>query len=166
MNRESKKFSPEILWHMQSCLEHARKAESHGEVPIAALIFDADGKVLALEHNQKETIHDCTAHAEVIAIRSASLKLKNWRLTGCTLVTTLEPCIMCLSAMVHARIEHCVFGAYDKKGGALSLNYCLHQDARLNHQFSITGGLMHYENSAYLSSFFRQRRKGHQFAKD
>jgi tRNA(adenine34) deaminase len=155
----------ELLWHMQTCLDHAKKAEAFGEVPIAALVIDSYGKVLALEHNQKETISDCTAHAEILAIREASKRFKDWRLEGCTIVTTLEPCLMCLSSMVHARIALCAFGAYDKKGGALSLGYNFHKDMRLNHQFSVIGGLMHFENSSYLSNFFRLRRKGHHFDK-
>ena len=98
------------------------------------------------------------AHAEVLSLIEGGKKLNNWRLSDCTLYVTLEPCPMCLSAMVQARLGLCVFGAYDPKGGALSLGYHMHQDKRLNHQFKIMGGIRHFETSRLLSTFFKQRR--------
>lgn len=145
-------------WHMSGALSLAHKAYHRDEVPVGCIIIDKEGNVLAEEHNLKEFNNDPLGHAEILAIRSAAQKIKNWRLSEATLIVTLEPCPMCLSAMVQARIETCIFGAYDKKGGALSLGYSLNRDTRLNHQFGIIGGIHHWECSQILSQYFREKR--------
>lgn len=149
----------EHFWNMSLALEEAEEAYKNNEVPVGAVIASAAGKILARAHNEKERSSDPCGHAEILAIRMATKNLKNWRLEKCKLYVTLEPCVMCMGAMVQARISCLVFGAYDSKGGALSLNYNLHQDSRLNHRFSVIGGIKHYECSKILSEFFRERRK-------
>lgn len=146
------------LWFMSMALQEAELAYKAQEVPVGAVLVSAEGEILSKQHNLKEVHHNPTAHAEILAITEGAKKLQNWRLTGCVLYVTLEPCSMCLSAMVQARIRHCIFGAYDPKGGALSLGYNLHQDKRLNHQFAVTGGIRHFECSRLLSQFFKERR--------
>jgi tRNA(adenine34) deaminase len=149
----------DILWNMDTALKSACTAFDLNEVPVGCIIVDADGSEIANAHNLKETTFDPTGHAEIHALRLAASNTKAWRLTGATLFVTLEPCPMCLAAMVQARIKRCIFGAYDKKGGALSLGYYLHQDRRLNHQLSMMGGVRHWECSQLLSRFFRLRRE-------
>ncbi|MFA5584502.1 MAG: nucleoside deaminase [Bacteriovoracaceae bacterium] len=146
------------LWFMDLAIKQAELAYKEKEVPVGALLVSANGEVLTQKHNLKESHHNPTAHAEVLSIIEAAKKLSSWRLTGATLYVTLEPCPMCLAAMVQARIKRCVFGAYDIKGGALSLGYHMHKDARLNHRFSVTGGIRHFECSKILSEFFKERR--------
>jgi tRNA(adenine34) deaminase len=148
-------------WCMELALEQAELAYRQGEVPIGAVIVDEGGKLLAKAHNLKESVYDPTGHAEIKVIQQAAQQLNNWRLLNCTLIVTLEPCPMCLSAMVQARIKRVIFGAYDKKGGAISLGHNLHQDKRLNHQFESIGGINHYKCSKVLSSFFKQRRNSY-----
>jgi len=149
------------LWNMSLALDLAEKAYKQGEVPVGAIIVDGMGKKIAEAHNLKEQNHDPCGHAELIAIREAAKKQKAWRLTDCTVYVTLEPCPMCLSAMVQARVKSCVFGAYDHKGGALTLGYHNYKDSRLNHRFDVMGGVKHFECSKILSDFFRERRSGH-----
>jgi tRNA(adenine34) deaminase len=146
------------LWFMNIALEQAELAYKHHEVPVGAVLVSPQGDVLSQQFNLKESQFNPTGHAEVHCLMEAGRKLQNWRLSDCSLYVTLEPCPMCLSAMVQARLRLCVFGAYDAKGGALSLGYHLHQDRRLNHQFSIIGGVRHYECSRVLSQFFKERR--------
>jgi tRNA(adenine34) deaminase len=147
-------------WHMGSALSLAHKAFHRDEVPVGCLIVDnQSGEILAQSHNLKEANHNPLGHAELIAIEEAARKIKNWRLTNTTLYVTLEPCPMCLAAMVQSRISRCVFGAYDSKGGALSLGYYLNQDKRLNHQFSVMGGVQHWECSQILSQYFKEKRQ-------
>jgi len=143
---------------MEKTIKLAEKARSKGEVPVGAMIISNEGEVLAKAYNQKEEKKDACAHAEILAIRKASKRIKEWRLLGATLVVTLEPCPMCLAAMVQARIKKLIFGAYDKKGGALSLNYNFHQDKRLNHKFEVIGGIKSVECSKRLSDFFKKKR--------
>lgn len=150
-----------LEWHMESALLEAEKAYRVDEVPIGALVVDSSGSILAQAHNEKESVHDPCGHAEIIALRKAAENIKNWRLSGCSLIVTLEPCPMCLSAALHARVDRVVFGAYDSKGGSMSLGYNLYKDKRLNHEFSVIGGVMHYKCSNLLSSFFREKRKFH-----
>lgn len=145
-------------WHMQTALIQAQKAYSLDEVPVGAVLVDESGKVIAEAYNLKEKNCDPCGHAEIICIRQAAEKLKAWRLENCTLYVTLEPCPMCLGAMVHARIKRLVFGAYDAKGGAISLGYRLFQDERLNHRFEVMGGVEHYPCSQLLSQYFREKR--------
>ena len=146
------------LWYMSMALEQAELAYKAQEVPVGAILVSPTGEVLSKTHNLKEANHNPTAHAEILAIIEGAKKLHNWRLSDCTLYVTLEPCPMCLTALLQARIKQCVFGAYDVKGGALSLGYKLHQDKRLNHQFSVIGGVKHFEASKLLSQFFKERR--------
>lgn len=146
------------LWFMTMALEQAELAWKAQEVPVGSVLVSPEGVVLAKQFNLKETHFNPIAHAEVLAMTEASKKIQNWRLSDCVLYVTLEPCPMCLAAMVQSRIKQCVFGAYDSKGGALSLGYHLHQDKKLNHQFSIMGGVKHFECSRVLSQFFKQRR--------
>lgn len=146
------------LWCMKIALDEADIAYRLAEVPVGAVIVDAKGEVISKAHNLKESVHNPCGHAELLAIQAAAQKIQGWRLEDCTLYVTLEPCPMCLAAIGQARIRHVVFGAYDSKGGALSLGYPLHKDQRLNHRFSITGGVLHYECSRLLSQFFKERR--------
>jgi len=149
------------LWHMAIALESAEQAYKNFEVPVGAILVGADGKEIVRSSNLKEMANDPCGHAEILVIRQAANLLNNWRLIGTTLYVTLEPCPMCLAAMVQARISQLVFGAYDLKGGALSLGHNLHNDKRLNHQFNVIGGIRHYECSRILSTFFRENRERH-----
>ncbi len=149
------------LWFMSMALESAEQAYKLQEVPVGAVLVSPEGEVLSRQHNLKEAHFNPVAHAELLALTEGAKKISNWRLSDCLLYVTLEPCPMCLTAMVQSRIRQCVFGAYDPKGGALSLGYHVHQDKRLNHQFSIIGGIKHFECSKVLSQFFRERRGGY-----
>lgn len=146
-------------WAMTLALEEADRAFKMDEVPVGAVIIDKEGTVISRAHNLKEKNNDPCGHAEILAIQSAAEKLKNWRLEGMRLIVTLEPCVMCLGAIVHSRLEGVIFGAYDPKGGALSLGYNLYKDSRLNHRFDIVGGVNHYDCSRVISTFFKQKRK-------
>lgn len=154
------------LWFMTMALEQAELAYKAQEVPVGAVLVSPEGEVLSKQHNLKEAHFNPTAHAEILALVEGAKKLQNWRLSDCTLYVTLEPCPMCLTAMVQSRVKQCVFGAYDAKGGGLSLGYHLHQDKRLNHQFSIMGGVKHFECSKVLSQFFRERRQTYRIKND
>ena len=149
----------EDLTFMRMALEEAARAPVVGEVPIAALIVH-DGQVLAQTHNYRELWQDPTAHAEVIAIRAAAAALGTWRLTGTTLYVTVEPCAMCIGAIILARIPRVVFGAWDPKGGACGSVFDLTNEPRLNHRIEIVGGLLEEESQALLQQFFRQLRAG------
>ncbi|MFP5386284.1 MAG: tRNA adenosine(34) deaminase TadA [Bacteriovoracia bacterium] len=149
------------LWFMSMALEQAELAYKAQEVPVGAVLVSPNGDVLSKQYNLKESQFNPTAHAEILALTEGAKKLQNWRLSDCVLYVTLEPCPMCLTAMVQSRVRQCVFGAYDSKGGALSLGYHLHQDKRLNHQFSMIGGIKHFECSRLLSQFFKERRTGY-----
>lgn len=143
---------------MGVALSSAEEAYRRDEVPVGALVIDEDGKILSRAHNERETKNNPCAHAEVLAMVCAAEKLKSWRLTGCELVVTLEPCPMCLAAALQARVRRVVFGAYDAKGGSLSLQYNFYKDARLNHSLGVVGGIRHYECGSLLSRFFREKR--------
>ncbi len=149
------------LWFMAMALEQAELAYRLGEVPVGAVLVSPTGEVLSKQHNLKETNFNPTGHAELLALVESAKKIQNWRLSDCTLYVTLEPCPMCITALVQSRVKQCVFGAYDSKGGALSLGYHLHQDKRLNHQFSMIGGVRHFECSKLLSQFFKERRNSY-----
>lgn len=146
------------FWFMGLALEQAEEAYRAGEVPVGAVLVSPEGEVFSKKHNLKEKDFNPTGHAELLSIIDASKKLQNWRLTEFTLYVTLEPCLMCFGSMVQARIGSCVYGAYDSKGGALSLGYPIHKDNRLNHRFSIIGGIRHYDCSKLMSQFFKERR--------
>ena len=143
---------------MKTALYLANSAYSEGEVPVGSVVVDSSGKVIGEGKNTKEKNKDASLHGEMVAMKMAAQSLKDWRLNDCTLYVSLEPCPMCFAAMVQFRIGALFFGAYDKKGGALSLGFPFHKDSRLNHNFPVTGGLLHYECSKVLSDFFRQMR--------
>lgn len=142
---------------MELALEEARMAAVEGEVPIGAVVV-CDQVVVARAHNRRELDHDPSAHAEFAAMVEASRILGRWRLTGCTVYVTLEPCLMCAGLMVNARIDRCVYGAPDPKGGALGTLYDLSCDPRLNHEFAVTSGVCQEACADLLRSFFRARR--------
>ncbi|MDR0350693.1 MAG: tRNA adenosine(34) deaminase TadA [Coriobacteriales bacterium] len=138
---------------MHLALEQARMAEAIGEVPVGAVVVH-EGAIIARAYNRRESDADPSAHAEFIALRSAAHKLGRWRLSGCTVYVTLEPCLMCAGLMLQARIDRCVYGAADPKGGALGSLYALHEDIRLNHNFEVTAGVCAQECAELLSGFF------------
>ncbi len=143
---------------MQEALSLARKATLIGEVPIAALLV-RDGVVIARAHNLRETDQDPTAHAELLVIREAARQTNSWRLTESTLYVTLEPCTMCIGAIVLARIPRLVFGALDPKAGACGSIMDIPSEPRLNHRVDVVGGLCAEESQALLQDFFRGLRK-------
>lgn len=143
--------------YMRLALAEARAALDHGDVPIGAVIV-RDGAVIARAHNQRELLQDPTAHAEVIALTQASSALETWRLTGCTLYVTLEPCVMCAGALVLARIDRLVYGAVDPKAGACESLYRITQDERLNHRIAPVAGVLAEECGELLREFFRAKR--------
>ena len=143
---------------MGRALNLARKAECSAEVPIGAIIV-RDGTIIGRGFNQREGRNDPSAHAEMLAIRQAARKLAAWRLTGTTLYVTLEPCPMCMGAILLARIDRVVFGCFDPKGGAAGSLYNLAADPRFNHQTELTSGIRSEECSALLSIFFRNLRQ-------
>ena len=142
---------------MQLALDQARLAAMHGDVPVGAVVIDQAGTVLASACNEREIRHDPTAHAELLALREASRQLRSWRLTGLTLVVTLEPCTMCAGALVLARIARLVFGAFDPKAGAVSSLFDVVRDPRLNHRVDVRGGVLEAECGALLRDFFADR---------
>ena len=142
---------------MGLAFEEARLAAEEGEVPIGAVILWKD-KVIARSHNQPIARHDPTAHAEILAIREAAEKMKNYRLSGMTLYVTLEPCIMCAGAILQARLARLVYGAGDPKGGAVSSLYRVLEDGRLNHSVEVVGGVLSASCAEILSGFFREKR--------
>lgn len=149
----------DLFWMDYAC-QLAAKAEAIGEVPVGAVIVQ-DNKWLAEGWNQSITLNDPTAHAEVIALKNAGKALGNYRLLDTTLYVTLEPCPMCASAMVHARVKRLVFGAYDAKTGAAGSILDLTSFNKLNHQLSVVGGVNQDICSAQISAFFKKRRREH-----
>lgn len=143
---------------MRRALDEARVAAREGEVPIGAVVIDAAGEVVATGRNRREAAHDPTAHAEILAIREAGRRLGSWRLTGCSLVVTLEPCAMCAGAVVLARLDTLVFGAVDPKAGAVGSLYDIPADERLNHRPQVLGGVLADTCGDLLRDFFRARR--------
>jgi tRNA(adenine34) deaminase len=143
---------------MGLALAEAARAVEHGDVPIGAVVVDEHGAVLASRHNERERLGDPTAHAEVLALRDAAAKVGSWRLDGCTLVVTLEPCVMCAGACHSSRVATVVFGALDMKAGALGSLYNVGTDARLNHEFAVLGGVRAEEGATLLTDFFAARR--------
>jgi len=142
---------------MREAIAEARKAACAGEAPVGAVIV-AGGKIIARAHNLKESLGDPTAHAEILAIQEAAQFLGAWRLLGATLYVTLEPCPMCAGAIVQARMERLVYGAYDPKAGAAGTLLDIPRDMRLNHWVSVTGGVLADECGAMLAGFFADRR--------
>ena len=144
---------------MGLALEEARRALPHGDVPVGAVAM-VGGRVVASRHNERELTGDPTAHAEILALADAAAALGAWRLSGVTLVVTLEPCPMCAGALVAARVGAVVFGATDPKAGACGSLYNLCADPRLNHEVAVTAGVRADEAAALLTGFFRERRRG------
>jgi tRNA(adenine34) deaminase len=145
---------------MRAALLEAEKSAAEGEVPVGAVVVSPDGKILSRGRNSPIASKDPTAHAEILALRAAARKVGNYRLTGCRLVVTLEPCPMCAGAAVAARVAEIVFGAEDPKTGAVSTLYRIASDPRLNHRALIVPGVLAEECSALLKKFFRPRRAG------
>ena len=148
--------SPHDRW-MRLALDEARAAAAEDEVPVGAVVVAA-GRVIASAHNQREQLGDPTAHAEMIALTQAAAQLGSWRLEGCTLYVTLEPCPMCAGAILQARVPFVVWGAADPKAGAVESLYKLFEDPRLNHRVEHTGRVLATECGAILSDFFRGKR--------
>jgi tRNA(adenine34) deaminase len=144
---------------MRMAIEEAKKAMLLREVPVGAVIVK-EGRVIARGHNLRETIKSATAHAEIMAINEACTKLNGWRLFGCEMYVTLEPCPMCAGALVNARIDKIVYGAKDFKRGACGSIYNIANDKRLNHILEIEGGVLEEECKQLLQDFFREKRSG------
>ena len=144
---------------MQLALEQAMLAERAGEVPVGAVIVDADGQLIGKGCNLTISEHDATAHAEVMALRAAGRHVGNYRLPGATLYVTLEPCAMCMGAMLHARLSRVVYGAHDPKTGACGSVINLPEHSRLNHQTVVAGGVLAESCGDVLRHFFRQKRR-------
>lgn len=143
---------------MQLAYQQALLAEESGEVPVGAVIIDSRGEILATGFNRTIQDHDPTGHAEVVALRAASKQVGNYRLPGATLYVTLEPCAMCMGAMMHARLARVVFGAADPKTGVCGSVINLAQESRLNHHAEVVGGVLAHQCGDLLRTFFRQRR--------
>ena len=142
---------------MQIALQQARLASDLGDVPVGAVVVH-DGQIIAARHNEREATGDPTAHAEILALRDAASALGRWRLNDCTLVVTLEPCVMCAGALINARIETLVYAAADLKGGATSSLYNVCSDPRLNHNPNVKHGICEHEATLLLKEFFAQKR--------
>ena|ERR1051326_163382 len=142
---------------MREALDEARRGAAAGEVPVGAVVV-MDGAVVARAHNAPVALADPTAHAEVLALRAAGEKRGNYRLGGATLYATIEPCVMCCGAALHARVARVVYGARDAKGGAVESLYRLFDDARMNHRAATTGGVLAEEAARLLSAFFETKR--------
>jgi len=143
---------------MLEALEVAESATASGDVPVGAVVFNAEGQLVGVGHNLRERDCDPTAHAEVIAIREAALKAGTWRLDNHTLVVTLEPCAMCAGAIAQSRIKTLVFGAWDEKAGAVGSVWDILRDPRAIHQVEVISGIMEVECAELLSTFFKQQR--------
>jgi len=139
-------------------LEEAVAAPLTGDVPVGAVVVDSSGQVIGRGHNAREALQDPTAHAEMLALRSAAGSLGSWRLTGCTLVVTLEPCAMCAGAAVLSRLPRLVLGAWDPKAGAAGSMRDIVRDARLNHRVEVVGGVRADESADLLRAFFAEHR--------
>ena len=150
----------ERLWGpaMQMALEEATKAPAGGDVPVGCVVLGPSGQIVGAGYNQREAAGDPTAHAEVVALRAAAVALGSWRLSGCTLVVTLEPCTMCAGALVLARVARLVFGAYDAKAGAAGSLWDVVRDRRLNHRPEVVTGVYAEESAELLRSYFAGHR--------
>ncbi|GGF37752.1 tRNA-specific adenosine deaminase [Microbacterium sorbitolivorans] len=143
---------------VRRALALAEEAEAAGEVPVGALVVDPSGAVIGSGRNRREETHDPSAHAEVLAMREAAAAHGSWNLTGCTLVVTLEPCLMCAGALLQARISRVVFGAWDEKAGAAGSLYDVVRDRRLPYRAEVVGGVLEQETKLPLERFFGERR--------
>ncbi|MFI6345008.1 tRNA adenosine(34) deaminase TadA [Streptomyces sp. NPDC050560] len=148
-------------WHeaMRHALALAGEAAEAGDVPVGAVVLSPTGRPLASGRNEREATADPTAHAEVVALRRAAAGLGGWRLTGCTLVVTLEPCTMCAGAVVQSRVDRLVYGAVDAKAGAVGSLWDVVRDRRLNHRPEVIAGVLADESARLLSAFFRTHRE-------
>ncbi|MFF4696610.1 tRNA adenosine(34) deaminase TadA [Streptomyces chattanoogensis] len=142
---------------MRRALDEAGRAPGTGDVPVGAVVLSADGTVLGTGHNEREATGDPTAHAEVLALREAAKAVGEWRLTGCTLLVTLEPCTMCAGAIVLSRVDRVVYGARDAKAGAAGSLWDVIRDRRLNHRPEVITGVLEADCAALLTDFFRAR---------
>jgi tRNA(adenine34) deaminase len=149
--------SVETVQFMAEALAEARRAEAESEVPVGAVAV-ADDRIVGAGHNRLIGLSDPTAHAEILAIRAAGATLKTYRLNAVTIYVTLEPCVMCVGAMLNARIARVVYGARDDKAGALGSVYDIGRDGMLNHRFEVVGGVMESECAELMRGFFRARR--------
>lgn len=143
---------------MTRALALAAEAAGRGDVPVGAVVMDAAGQVIGEGRNLREETHDPTAHAEVVAMRAAAASIGSWNLDGCTLVVTLEPCLMCAGALLQARISRLVFGAWDDKAGAAGSMYDVVRDRRLPYRAEVIGGLQESQSATLLKQFFEERR--------
>ncbi len=143
---------------MAEALDLARAAAAAGDVPVGAVVVDPDGAVIGRGQNAREEDHDPTAHAEIVALRQAAQALGAWRLDGCTLVVTLEPCLMCAGAVLQSRLDRIVFGAWDEKAGAIGGRLDVVREAGLPHDVEVVSGIAADEASEMLREFFRRRR--------
>ena len=143
---------------MEEALAEARRAAGMGEVPVGAVVVSAEGEILARGHNRRQIDSDPTGHAELLAIREAAARIGDWRLEGCTVYATLEPCPMCAGTMIMSRIARCVYGCTDPKGGFLGTLADISHVPGLNHHFEVVSGVMAEESSEMLRSFFRELR--------
>lgn len=155
MNKSMDKFHKKF---MEMALAEAEKAGQRDEVPVGAILVDASGDILAAAHNLTISMADPTAHAEILALREASRKINNYRLLNTTLCVTVEPCIMCMGAIIHARVAKVIFGAPDLKWGAGGSLYHFAEDERLNHQPEVIGGVFEDRCRELMQTFFRQKR--------
>lgn len=144
---------------MQIALGEARKAYETGEVPVGAVVVTVDGEILSKAHNQTISQNDPSAHAEILAIREAAKILKNYRLNKTKIYATIEPCVMCAGALIHARVEEVIFGVPDPKGGGLITLYQLGNDPRLNHRLRVTSGVLEDECGEIIQRFFKEKRE-------
>lgn len=143
---------------MRRALALAAEASAAGEVPVGAVVLDEDGAVLGEGRNRRELDHDPSAHAEIVAMREAARRIGSWNLEGCTLVVTLEPCVMCAGALLQARVSRLVFGAWDEKAGAAGSMYDVVRDRRLPYRAEVVGGVREDDAQALLRAFFEARR--------
>ena len=150
--------TPTDLAAMDRALELARSAAGDGDVPVGAVVTDASGAIIGEGNNLREVDHDPTGHAEIVALRRAAASLGAWNLSGCTLVVTLEPCLMCAGALLQARVSRLVFGAWDDKAGAAGSMYDVVRDRRLPYRAEVVAGVREDAASALLRSFFVERR--------
>ncbi len=143
---------------MQEAINEAKNGWLEGEVPVGSLLIDNSNRILARNHNRCISLNDPTAHAEILVIRQAALSIKNYRLNGLTMFVTIEPCPMCMGAIINARLEMLIFGAFDQRAGAAGSVYNLTNDKRLNHQVKVVSGIMENECKGLMQDFFRRRR--------
>jgi tRNA(adenine34) deaminase len=144
--------------YMRQALAEAQKAIKAGEVPVGAVLVSPKGKIIARAHNRPITLNDPTGHAEILVLRQGAAQLENYRLPGHVLYVSLEPCVMCVGAMIQARLALVVYGALDPKGGAIESVYRLGSDGKLNHRLAARGGILAEECTALLQAFFRAKR--------